>query len=294
MGLFEKIKNSVKANKTPSYADSSSIPIDERQYYQPDEYYTYITFSGTQYERRVVTFEERKSKSYPSKRGLYVAEILLLYYCSKGKYPNPKSGYPGFWWFEYGIRDIGGKLRELQARGFIVTDVTTGKYVLTEMGKLELEENKYVPYVHRSKNKTIENSQFGNAEFNVWSVNRLIHQYPHINPEMIVEQSENAVLPNSFQGFDAKNTGDTEKDIELYKKQVAEGFDGNHPYDRLAIYYRKRKEYDKEIEVLRKAIDVFSNNVDPQRLDRNPKLEKFKTRLEKAIELQRKQNSLKQ
>ena len=290
MGLFDKILNTVKQNKKSPYADSSSIPDEEKQYYQPDEYYTYTTFPGTQYERKVVTFDERKAKSYPSKRGLYVAEILLLYYCSKGRYPNPKSGYPGFWWFEYGIRDIGGKLRELQSKGFIVIDASTGKYVLTEIGKLELEENKYVPYVHRSKNKTIENSPFGNAEFNVWSINRLIHQYPNISPEVIVEQSENAVLPNSFQGFDAKSTGDTDSDIEFYKKQVAEGFDGNHPYDRLAIYYRKRKEYDKEIEVLRKAIDVFSHNVNPQRLDRNPKLDKFKARLEKALELQSKQN----
>lgn len=290
MGLFNKILNTVNHNKMSPYADSSSIPAEEKQYYQPDEYYAYTTFPGTQYERKVVTFDERKAKSYPSKRGLYVAEILLLYYCSKGKYPNPKSGYPGFWWFEYGIRDIGGKLRELQSRGFIAIDASTRKYVLTEIGKLELEENKYVPYVHRSKNKTIENSPFGNAEFNVWSINRLIHQYPNISPEVIVEQSENAVLPNSFQGFDAKNTGDSDSDIEFYKKQVAEGFDGNHPYDRLAIYYRKRKEYDKEIEVLRKAIDVFSNNVDSQCLDRNSKLERFKARLEKALELQTKHN----
>ena len=40
----------------------------------------------------VIAFDERKQISFPSKNGLYVAEILLLEYCSKGKYPNPKNG----------------------------------------------------------------------------------------------------------------------------------------------------------------------------------------------------------
>jgi len=69
--------------------------------------------------RKVITFEERKKTSYPSKRGLYVAEILLLEYCSYGKYPKPSGGYPGLWWFEYGIRDVGHALESLENRGFL-------------------------------------------------------------------------------------------------------------------------------------------------------------------------------
>ena len=102
------------------YADSSTIEDDERPYYQPDEYYTLETFPGREFfNERVVTFEERKKVSYPSKNGLYVAEILLLYYCDKGQFPKPKNGYQGFWWFEYGIRDIGHALENLEQRGFL-------------------------------------------------------------------------------------------------------------------------------------------------------------------------------
>lgn len=68
---------------------------------------------------RVITFEERKKTSFPSARGLYVAEIMLLEYCSQGKYPKPKGGYPGLWWFKYGIRDVGHALESLQDRGFL-------------------------------------------------------------------------------------------------------------------------------------------------------------------------------
>lgn len=126
MGLFDFLKKSdkfEKAQDSPSlkskFADASSITDDERPFYQPDEYYTYVTHPDTQFETRVVTFEERKGLSYPSQAGLYVPEILLLEYCSYGTYPKPSNGYPGFWWFKYGIRDIGAALKSLEQRGFI-------------------------------------------------------------------------------------------------------------------------------------------------------------------------------
>lgn len=95
------------------------IPKNEKKYYQPDSYYTKKTYEGTQFERDVITFEKRKKTSTVSRNGLYVAEILLLQYVSYGTYPHPKNGYPGFWWFEYGIRNIGAKLQSLEDRGFI-------------------------------------------------------------------------------------------------------------------------------------------------------------------------------
>ena len=101
------------------YADSRSIAPDERQYYRPDDYYTTYSYPGTEMARKVITFEERKKTSFPSARGLYVAEILLLEYCSYGKYPKPNGGYPGLWWFEYGIRDVGHALESLEKRGFL-------------------------------------------------------------------------------------------------------------------------------------------------------------------------------
>ena len=127
MGLFDFLKaktsqnaeekNAITINtgfgrqiSKAEYADSRSIADDEKPYYRSDEYYTTYSYPGTEMARKVITFEERKSTSYPSKRGLYVAEILLLEYCSYGEYPKPSGGYPGLWWFEYGIRDVGHAL----------------------------------------------------------------------------------------------------------------------------------------------------------------------------------------
>lgn len=195
------------------------IPESEKKYYQPDSYYTNKVHQGTQFERAVITFEERKKTSTVSQNGLYVAEILLLEYCSYGTYPHPKNGYPAFWWFEYGIKNVGAKLQSLEERGFIKTStpiesvpsltapqlkeilkaynlplsgkkddlvqrikenlsdndissyIAERKYILTDLGKNELSENEYVPIMHKSPDKTDENSMFGPV-FNVWEVNR--------------------------------------------------------------------------------------------------------------------------
>lgn len=285
MGLFDLIKTI--SNK--KYADSSSIPDEERQYYRPDEYYTLSAFPNTPFEKKVVTFEERKRMSYPSRTGLYVAEILLLYYCSQGKYPNPSNGYPSFWWFEYGIRDVGGKLRDLERRGYLNKNQSSLKYELSAAGVDELNDNAYIPYIHKSKKKTLEGNMFG-PEFNVWYVNKLIHDNPTVDKNALLKEAENRVTTELDTGVDAENEGDEEKAIAFYEKQVAEGFDGSNPYDRLAVIYRKRKDYNREVEVLERAIDVFSR-LSNNRPDKEIKLKRFKERLSKAESLRQKSSA---
>ena len=234
-----------------SYVDATMISEDEKSYYQEDSYYTYYSNPGTLMERKVVTFEERKRISYPSLGGLYVAEILLLEYCSYGNYPKPDRGYPGFWWFKYGIRDIGHALESLEKRGFIkwsspinnlqkfkvselkqilisaglsdrgkkvdlidriVNNISEEhvvlpsyipKYELTIIGEKELNENGYVPYMHKHDKSTIEGVK---NEFNVWMVNKLFKDGNASNWRNVVGNIEkqyfgvavaNALLPSS-------------------------------------------------------------------------------------------------
>lgn len=83
-------------------------------------------------------------------------------------------------------------------------------------------------------------------------------------------------------GIELENKGKVDEAIKLYEQNAKENFEGNHPYDRLAIIYRRRNQLDEEIIVLEKAIWVFENIVYKERGDRVPKLENFKKRLEKA------------
>lgn len=87
-------------------------------------------------------------------------------------------------------------------------------------------------------------------------------------------------VDRNLKGKELESQGKVEEAKQLYLQNVNEGFEGNHPYDRLAIMFRKEKAYDKEIEVLEKAINVFEKKVNKQRADRQPKLERFKKRLE--------------
>ena len=58
------------------------IPAEERKYYQEPSYYKdyapSMSLDAVNGSCKVITFQERKKISYPSKRGLYVAEIRLL------------------------------------------------------------------------------------------------------------------------------------------------------------------------------------------------------------------------
>lgn len=121
-----------------SYADANSIDEDEKSFYQTDDYYTMESYPGTMMAQKVITFEERKKTSFPSRNGLYVAEILLLEYCREGNYPKPSSGYPGFWWFAYGIRDVGHTLEAVQQKGFLKWG--TKKELLKSLKVNELKE----------------------------------------------------------------------------------------------------------------------------------------------------------
>lgn len=129
MGLFgifkkkTKEKNSVPTAQEALIKQTATIPESEKKYYQPDSYYAAKSHEGTPFESEVISFEQRKVTSIPSTNGLYVPEILMLHFCKK--YPNPRSGYPGYWWYKYGIRDVGSVYESLVERGFLIINDKT-------------------------------------------------------------------------------------------------------------------------------------------------------------------------
>lgn len=101
---------------------------------------------------------------------------------------------------------------------------------------------------------------------------------------MTAESRFEIQVDRNLERIEFEKKGEIEKAIRLYEKNVEEDFEGSHPYDRLAIIYRKRGEYEVEIRVLRKAIFVFENKIHSGRADREPKLQKFRERLDKAMQ----------
>ncbi|WP_195454764.1 tetratricopeptide repeat protein [Turicibacter sanguinis] len=80
------------------------------------------------------------------------------------------------------------------------------------------------------------------------------------------------------KGIEYERVGDIDNAIVCYEANITNGFDGSHPYKRLAIIYRKKKDYINEIRVLEKAIESYHCN----KAYNVKTYEEFKVRLIKA------------
>lgn len=121
--------------------------------------------------------------------------------------------------------------------------------------------------------------------FNIFKKSKNTEQIKTESSNDLIKQNEEESkkfkiqVDRNLQGKELEKEGKVEEAIKLYEENIRENFEGNGPYDRLAIIYRKRKSYDEEKRVLEKAIKVFEENVSIQRQDREPKLNRFKDRL---------------
>lgn len=81
---------------------------------------------------------------------------------------------------------------------------------------------------------------------------------------------------------------DIEGAIKLYEENINEGFPGIQPYDRLLDIYIKQKNYDEELRVMNRAIEVFDNLYSNCEIETKKELyletaQKYKKRLKKLL-----------
>ncbi|GCA66055.1 hypothetical protein KGMB01110_04910 [Mediterraneibacter butyricigenes] len=181
--------------------------------------------------------------------GLLPGHVYLLYWLKK--YTNQKA--PSYFEYKYGI-DFYKEKKLLTQNGYLENSKPTHK------GELAINTHHDVIVKHDSKFQ--------------------------------VTLSDNADLSKlkdpadiNLNARELEKQGDIDTAITLYEKNVSHRFVGNYPYDRLAIIYRKKKDYANEIRVLKTAIDVFTHDVPVTRSDRSVKLTRFKERLAKAKKL---------
>ena len=76
------------------------------------------------------------------------------------------------------------------------------------------------------------------------------------------------------RGAALEKDGHYDEAIALYEENIKDGcWPTMHPFDRLLVIYRSRKDYNNELRVCKRALSVFNN------------LNKYKTRMEKVIRL---------
>lgn len=76
-----------------------------------------------------------------------------------------------------------------------------------------------------------------------------------------------------------EDNGESIKALELYNHCILQGIDGNFAYDKLVWYYYEQSDILNVIRVLKRAVDVFTNEVSEKRVDKQNKLQKYKEQL---------------
>jgi len=87
-------------------------------------------------------------------------------------------------------------------------------------------------------------------------------------------------VDRNLLGVELERANRIDEAIQCYQANVSDGFEGNYPYDRLAIIFRRRNDPASEIAVLKRAVDIYSHLQGDSTL--NAKLEKFRQRLNRV------------
>ena len=88
----------------------------------------------------------------------------------------------------------------------------------------------------------------------------------------ITNNIENNFANRNWKGIKLEKEGKIDEAIKLYEKNIYEEFYGSHPYERLAIIYRKKGLFDDEIRVLRKAKGRMNEEKLKRRLEKVKKI----------------------
>ena len=131
-----------------------------------DDYYKIDPFDGTPFSRPVVVYDDAIKKSWKTPTGLYPPEVVAIYFCNI--HPNPKTGYPAWYWFKYGIRDVAIFQKQLEAKG-LIEKASDGKWTPSEKGEQELRDNEFIVWAHRHPDI---------AGVNAWTIGEILDNTP--------------------------------------------------------------------------------------------------------------------
>ena len=186
-------------------------------------------------------------------------------------------------WIDYFI-DFKNEMRfDDEGIEFIKADLGLGNFNSTE-DNLIIKDFLIKADELISQNLLQEEIEYELSEYidyiNLNSENRRKKSYnDYRNKELLFHR----MVDTNIKGKELEKMGKVDRALKLYEENLKNGDIGSHPYNRLAIIYRKRKDYDNEIRVCEKYIKMSR-----KKWDDNKKEEWFVKRLERAKELKNK------
>ncbi|MBM7551232.1 hypothetical protein [Thalassobacillus pellis] len=106
-----------------------------------------------------------------------------------------------------------------------------------------------------------------------------------LDNQSITGAEHNSQIMRNIKAVEFENEGNIEAAKQLYLKNVDEGFVGVFPYERLSAIYREEESYDKEIDVIHKALEVLADEGSSGRSSKHPSLVRLQERLESIRQL---------
>lgn len=192
--------------------------------------------------------------------GLIRGDIILLWWINTKKKQNKK---PQYFLYKYGL-NVNKEIEKLQKNYYIV--FSKDRYILTNKGKNMLTKYNKIVQEHRSPYTTIDLQ--GNIDYHLVKLTKKF-------------KSTGDCVNDQHVGREYERQNDYLNAIKAYNS--AEKIAINDPnesvpppniYRRLAIIYRKLKDYDSEIKVIKTGLKYYPNNSKFQ--DRLIKAEKLK------------------
>lgn len=106
-----------------------------------------------------------------------------------------------------------------------------------------------------------------------------------VEPKDNIDCHESIMMLRNILGREYEKEKNVDKAIQLYEKNISVQTVFPFPYERLAIIYRRLKQYSDEQRVLEVAIDVYENRVNENHYGRDERLNYFIDRLAKSKKL---------
>ncbi|MCO5463751.1 tetratricopeptide repeat protein [Enterococcus faecalis] len=194
--------------------------------------------------------------------GLLPGHIIMLWWICNPR--TNKENIPLYFLYEYGI-DFHKQFDFLISKNYII-----GKWIISELGRKTIEKYEYIIRNHKAF-KTIDKN--GNIKYSYQDKKRT-----QVNGKIIPFKSTGDFVEDQHLGYSYEQNKDYPNAIKAYESalrlSLKDKMFSNCPppniFTRLAIIYRKQKDYSSEIKVLNQALMYY------------PSSETFQKRLEKA------------
>ena len=108
MGLFDMFAKRKKPSSGIGATAIGKTKIEGR---------SYTVHDGGVMVADPIPVEKRIRGMAPGPSGLYPHEVLMLSYAER--FPVRGAEFQGFWWYQYGVKDPGGLLKDLMSRGYV-------------------------------------------------------------------------------------------------------------------------------------------------------------------------------